>query len=78
VKHIGNSLPVLHEPIPLRKLRIEIDKVAREQQIVLRRHGHRIAHERGGVDGQGTRHRAGDDLRVFLGVHDSGDRDTEV
>lgn len=54
-----NSLPILHIAIPLRQLRPEIDKMAPEQQIILRLNSQGIAHKGAGVEYQSAGHAAG-------------------
>lgn len=53
-------LPIFQESNPLRRLAPEIDEMAREQQVIPRRHSHRIAHERRRIERQGGGHAAGD------------------
>ncbi len=53
-----NVLPVLQEAVSLRQLRALIDEMAAEQEVVLRRHGQRVAHENGAVDNECRRHAA--------------------
>lgn len=60
-----NSPPVPQKPHPLRRLAPEIDEVAREQQVVLRRHGHGVAHEGRRVERQRGGHAAGDAVFPF-------------
>lgn len=54
-----DSLPVRIPPISLCELRVEIDEMACEEQVVARLYGHGVAHEGCGVDGEGTSHAAG-------------------
>lgn len=54
-----DSLPILQVPIPLRRLRAKIHKVAREQQVVPRRDGEGVAHKGPGVEAESAGHAAG-------------------
>lgn len=58
------SLPVLSPSVALHELGIEVDKVAGEEEVVLRRHRHGVPHKGGRVDGQTTCHPAG--YAVFI------------
>jgi hypothetical protein len=60
-KHL---LPVIIPPISLHQLAVEVDKVAQEQQVVLGRHGHRVAHEGAAVEGQGGCERTRDAILI--------------
>lgn len=53
-------LPVIIPPVSLDELAVEVDKVTQEEEVVLGRHGHRVAHERAAVEGQGGGEGAGD------------------
>ena len=53
-------LPILYIPVTLGKLGACVDEMAGEQKVVLRGHSEGVTHEGRGVEGQGTRHRAGD------------------
>lgn len=50
----------LQVAISLRELRRLVDKVAEEEEVVLRRNGEGVAHESRGVDDKGARHLARD------------------
>jgi hypothetical protein len=63
-----NILPVTIPSISLSKLRVEIDKVACEKEVILRSYSHGIAHEGCGVDSKGAGHAAG--YTVLSSDHD--------
>lgn len=56
---VANSLPIPQKPHPLCGLTPEIRKMAREQQVILRRHRHRVTHEHGRVQCQRRGHATG-------------------
>jgi hypothetical protein len=66
----GNVLPVIQIPISLRKLRTEIYSMAREEQVILWLDGEGVAHECGGVDGQGAGHASGDTVQKHNSCQD--------
>lgn len=76
----GNALPVVQVAVALGHLGAEVEGVAGEEEVVLGLDGEGVAHEGGGVDGQGTGHLArdaGDMLAVVVGfgfdwVHPGG------
>ena len=51
--------------IPLRKLRALVDKMASEKEVILRRDGKGVAHERRRVDDERAGHLARDPVRVL-------------
>lgn len=53
-------LPVVVPSVPLCQLCVEVDEVACEEEVVLGRYGHGIAHECGRVDSQGGCELTGD------------------
>jgi hypothetical protein len=55
-----NILPVVQITVSLGTLSGEVDGVAGEEKVVLRRDGEGVAHEGCGVDDQGAGHLAGD------------------
>jgi hypothetical protein len=64
-------LPVIVPPVPLCELRIEVDEMACEKEVILGCYGQGVAHECARVDGQGGCKLAGDAvhhsqrLRIF-------------
>ena len=55
----NDILPILQKSKPLCALRAEIHKVAGEEEVVLWRHSHGVAHEGRGVECQSGGHAAG-------------------
>ena len=53
-------LPIIIPPVSLRELCIEVDEMACKEEVVLRRYGQSIAHERAGVDCESSCEFAGD------------------
>lgn len=54
-----NVLPVAQVTVALRSLCGEVDQVAAKEEVVLRADGQGVAHEDGGVAGQGSSHGTG-------------------
>lgn len=59
-----NVLPVVVPPITLNQLRIKVDEMAGKEEIVLRRHGHGVAHEGARVEAQGSREGSRDTMEM--------------
>lgn len=62
------KIPELRPPVALRDLGGEVDGVAGEEKVVLGGHGEGVAHEDGGVGGEGEGHAAGDAVGVRVSV----------